>query len=180
MTAATLAAAGCSPEAVSTDGPFGTGGSPGSTCNAIKPGASFTKGDQIFRNTDGPARITALGLAGDHHLELLGAWIVPVDGHVLYGNWYGRLTAPRQPGVEWSKRQVAARAVIPPQHGPRNSGQNIVVVIALAPGHMAGWARGIRISYRSAGQDYILLTQTRIVLVTALSRCQPVLKRLGF
>jgi len=160
------------------DGPFGNGGSPGSTCHTGGPGEVYTNGDQFIRNIGPPAHITGLSLADDHGVELLGSWIVRVTGNTLYGNWAGRPVArPRQlPGVHWGQRQRAVGAVIPTVSG--GTVENIVLAVARAPGKGEAWARGILVKYSSGGQDYSLLTGTRIAIVTRVSQCTALVKRI--
>ncbi|HET7013091.1 MAG TPA: hypothetical protein VFI65_04225 [Streptosporangiaceae bacterium] len=119
-----------------------------------------------------------LSLADDHGVELLGSWIVRVTGNTLYGNWAGRPVArPRQlPGVHWGQRQHAVGAIIPTVSG--STVENIVLAVARAPGKGQAWARGILVKYTSGGQDYSLLTGTRIAIVTRVSQCTALVKRI--
>jgi len=180
--AAVLAAAmaSCAPSSSGpTDGPFGNGGTAGASCHSGRVREVFTNGDQFIRNKGPQARITGLSLADDHHIELLGSWIVPITGHTLYGNWQGwPIARPRQlPGVHWDERQPADGASIPTASGLNV--QNIVLAVARAPGNREAWARGILVKYRSGDHDYTLLTATRIAIVTQVSECDSLLKRIA-
>jgi hypothetical protein len=176
--AAVVAACGPSGSGGLPDGPFGHGGTAGAHCVSASPGQVRTDGDQFFQNPGPWARVTSLSLAHDHGLELLSAWIVQITGHTLYGNWPGwPVNRPQLRGVHWDARQEAVGASIAPTSGLH--GYNIVLAIRLAPGRREGWARGITVRYHSGGQDYKLLTATRIEVVTRFSMCQSLMKRVG-
>ena len=161
-----------------SDGPFGNGGTPGAHCVVAQPGQMRTDGDQFFQNSGSQARIRSLSLAGDHGIELLRSWIVRITGNTLYGNWAGwPVNRPQLRGVHWDTRQAAVGASVPPVSG--KDGYNIVLAISLAPGRREGWARGISVHYSTGRQDYILLTATRIEIVTKFSLCGSLMKRVG-
>src|SRR5215469_5651943 len=176
VTAAAVAA--CGQSGSPPGGPFGNGGTPGSHCVVAQPGQVRTDGDQFFQNSGSQARIRSLSLAGDHGIELLRSWIVRITGNTLYGNWAGwPVNRPQLRGVHWDTRQAAVGASVTPVSG--KDGYNIVLAISLAPGRREGWARGISVHYSTGSQDYILLTATRIEIVTKFSLCGSLMKRVG-
>jgi hypothetical protein len=160
-------------------GPFGNGGTPGTHCTAAQwPREVVTDGDQFFQNPGPRARIASLSLANDHGIELLRSWVVRITGHTLYGNWLGwPVNRPQLRGVHWDTRQAAGGASIPPTSGSLD-GYNIVLAIRLAPSRREGWARGISVRYNSGGQDYTLLTATRIAIASSLL-CDSLVNRIS-
>jgi hypothetical protein len=174
MLAAAMAA--CSP-AGPPNGPFGDGGTPGGHCALAQAGQPVTNGDQFFQNSGPRARITGLSLANDHGIKLLRSWIVRISGTTLYGNWLGwPVNRPFLRGVHWETRRAAVGASIP--HVSGQDGYNIVLAIIKAPGRREAWAGGISVQYTSGGNDYTLVTATRIAIATNLSQCNSLLGRI--
>jgi hypothetical protein len=101
----------------------------------------------------GPAAILSVTLASPRNLRLLGAWVVPVTGHVLYGVRSGWPPA-------WARRTPADGDRIPASPGTQVSS----LLLAVQPGAGTGTAAGVRVSYRAAGQDRWFQTQIRLVV----------------
>jgi len=69
-----------------------------------------------------------------------------------------------QLGVRWSKRVPAIGARIPPD--PARNGYR-ELVIATRPTAHKGTSAGVQVRYREDGQQYILRTHTKTVVVIA-------------
>lgn len=148
-------------------GPFGNGGGQGGICSPVGPGGVLSYGGQEFRNS-GPDTgfIDKVTLYRPRELRLVAAYVVPITGRDLYGNWVGYPPAARavkQPGVQWAQRQRADSARIPPAHG--HGVTNLLLV--LKPTGKVGTAQGIDVYYREAGQLYHLRTGFVLKVITA-------------
>jgi hypothetical protein len=97
-----------------------------------------------------------------HNLRVLAAYAVPLTGNYQYGALRGAPPARHLPaGVQWTQRQRAGGAVIPPgvyQSGP-----------GAQAGRDEGNARSVDVFYRSAGQQYHFQTSTSIEVLVASS-----------
>ena len=121
-------------------------------------------GLEEFRNgSSSTAVIQRVALAEPHNLTMLAAYAVPITGHDLYGVLSGYPPAKHlEPGVEWSKRQWANGARIPPTKG--HDVTNLVLV--LRPVGAKGSAKGVDVHYEVAGQQYLLRTATQILVLS--------------
>lgn len=166
--AALLAAAllaGCSSGPAMNTGPFGNGGTPGEECVEVPAGTVLSYGFEAFSNSGPAAIIEQAGLADPHGLRVLAAYAVPLTGTDAYGVWFGYPpTAHFPPGVQWSQRQRADGA-----HIPHSRGQDAInLLLVIKPTARTGWARGVDVYYRSAGQHYHLRTATRLRVQVAV------------
>jgi hypothetical protein len=158
---------GASSAAVNT-GPFGNGGTYGEECIPVPRGGVVSYGFDEFSNSgDATATVNKVALANSRGIRMLAAYVVPITGNELYGVLFGYPPAAHIPqGVQWPQRQRADGATI-----PRSRGHDVInLVLVLQPTAKAGWSRGIDVYYRESGQQYHLLTATRIRLMTS-SRC---------
>ncbi len=169
LLAAGVLLAGCASDPAVNAGPFGNGGIYGEECASVPPGKVLSYGFDEFRNSgSGTATIDKVALADSRGIRILAAYVVPITGHELYGVLFGYPPAAHLPqGVQWAQRQRADGATVPRSRGSHDV-TNLVLV--LRPTAKTGWARGIDVYYRESGQQYHLLTATRIRLKTT-SKC---------
>jgi hypothetical protein len=117
--------------------------------------------DPLMNSGQAPATIEVVSLADPHHLVLLTAYVVPITGGFLYGVHSGFPPAPElDPGVLWSKRQLAVGASIP--HSSSNHLANLLLVVK--PTASTGTAAGVLIAYRVAGQVYQFQSQVKLIV----------------
>jgi hypothetical protein len=157
-----LALAGCS-AALNGPGPLSAGDTSGQECGPVARGQVLSDGFEALQNSGTkPAIITAVSLANPHDLKLVTAWVIPITGTDLYGVRAGYPPAAGlDPGVEWSRRELAAGASI-----PRLVGQQVVnLLLVLKPAASTGTASGVRISYRAGGRDYQFQTKIKLVVL---------------
>jgi hypothetical protein len=137
---------------------------PQEICAARVPkGGVLSDGFEVLKNTSSSEVVVQkVTLVDAHALRIVAAYVVPITGYDLYGARDGYPPAPHlDPGVLWSKRQVAAGAHIPHSQGHHVS--NLVVV--LQPGVSGGTARAVAVYYQVSGQQYVMRTSTRIPVV---------------
>lgn len=144
----------------SPSSPLGDGGDPLQECLPDLSGTTMTNGFTVLENhSKGTAIIQQVSFYGTHHLLLVDAVVVPIQGGPV-GFWEGWPPGPdaiSQPGVQWDKRVPAVGARIPP--GPAEGG-NRNLVIAMRPTARKGTATGVQVLYRENGQQYELRTHT--------------------
>jgi hypothetical protein len=163
---AALPLAGCSSGNAINTGPFGNGDSPGSNCGVVSPGGVATYGvEELINSGKATAVVERVSLTDPHHLVIKAAWVVPLDGTNSYGAQTGWPPGQLLPGVEWSRRQRAAGARVPPAHGLHSA--NLVMV--LKPVGRKGTARAVDVYYRESGQQYHLRYNTSVELKVAKS-----------
>jgi hypothetical protein len=143
-------------------GPLGERGSQGTLCSPVAKGQVLSDGfDPLMNSGKAPATIEAVSLADPRHLVLLTAYVVPITGGFLYGVHAGFPPAPElDPGVLWSKRQLAVGAIIP--HSGTNHLANLLLVVK--PTASTGTAAGVLIAYRVAGQLYQFQSQVKLIV----------------
>jgi hypothetical protein len=161
-TASTASAGAGASSASIAAGPLGEGGSQGTLCSPVAKGQVLSDGfDPLMNSGQAPATIEAVSLADPHHLVLLTAYVVPITGGFLYGVHSGFPPAPElDPGVLWSKRQLAVGASI--SHSSRNHIANLLLVVK--PTASSGSAAGVLIAYRVAGQLYQFQSQIKLIV----------------
>jgi len=101
---------------------------------------------------------------------MLAAYIVPITGHTLVGDWFGYPTAAiagQAPGIQWAQRQRADGARVPPERGHDVSN----VLLVLKPVGKVGTSQGFNVYYRESGQEYHM--RTSVVLKVTTGRCFP-------
>jgi hypothetical protein len=137
-----------------TSGMLSGGSGKGTECSPAPRGGVLTDGFTALEYSGtGPAVILSVTLASPRNLRLLGAWVVPVTGHVLYGVRSGWPPA-------WARRTAADGDQIPASAGTQVSSLLLVV----QPGAGTGTAAGVRVSYRTDGQVRQFQTQIRLVV----------------
>jgi len=167
--------AGCGGGNPVNTGPFGNGGTSAiALCVPTeKPDSVFTAGSvAAFRNGGPAAVIDKVSLTHLRGLRLLAAWAVAITGHEGYGNWDGP-PSPRDlsPGVQWSQRQRADGARIPPTHGL--DAVDLVFVVKLLG--QTGYFTGVDVHYHTSGGQYYLHISNALTLTTArtIPTCPP-------
>jgi hypothetical protein len=151
-------------------GPLGGGGEAGELCNPVYRGESLTNGFTALSNSStSPVVIERVALARPRQLRLLAAYIVPITGHYLLGDWAGfpPPAGKLDPGVQWAQRRPAGGARIAP--GQPHEVVNLVVI--LKPESAIGSASGIDVYYTAAGTRYHLRTATGLRVVVAPEHC---------
>jgi len=151
-----------------TDGPFGNGGTPSSECAPVPRGGVLSFGLEALENHgSSTARITSVTLAEPHHgLTVIGAYVIPVTGHDLYGVRDGYPQAGQMPaGEDWPRRQRAVAAQVPAMKVAN-------LLLVLQPANSGGAAAGIDVYYEAGGRHYLLKTATSLQVVVGPS-CQP-------
>jgi hypothetical protein len=168
--AATLAgvvSAGCDSAPALNTGPLGNGGQPGALCNPVHSSTqSLTNGFTALSNgSKSPVVIDRIALDDPHQLRLLGAYIVPISGHNLLGDWAGFPPTANElsVGVEWAQRVPAAGAHI----APDRPNQVVNLVLALKPEGLVGTAKGIDVYYSGGGIKYHMLSSTTLRVVVS-------------
>jgi len=130
-------------------------------CGRARVAAAIAEG-HVDRQT---AVITPVALVKPQNLRVLAAYVVPVTGHYLIGVMPGFPPSHLGPGVQWSHRQRAVGARIPP------SGRDVVtnLLLVLKPATMTGSAQGVQVSYEVSGQEYIWQTSTAVTVKVTTS-----------
>jgi hypothetical protein len=148
-------------------GPFGNPGkSDVSQCAPVPPNGVLSYAVEEFSNGGRQtAVITSVALVKPQNLRVLAAYVVPITGHYLIGVMPGFPPSHLGPGVQWSHRQRAVGARIPP------SGRDVVtnLLLVLKPATMTGSAQGVQVSYEVSGQEYIWQTSTAVTVKVTTS-----------
>ncbi|MGH3288853.1 MAG: hypothetical protein ACRDPD_29950 [Streptosporangiaceae bacterium] len=166
-----LAACGAGPASgtgLPSDGPFGTGGTPGALCTPVPRGGVLSDGFEALENHgSSTARITRVTLAAPHQgLTVLAAYVIPVTGYTLYGALPGYPQAGQMPpGEDWPHRQLVAGAQVPAMKVAN-------LLLVLKPASSGGTAGGIDVYYEAGGRQYLLRTATSLNVVIGPS-CFP-------
>jgi hypothetical protein len=159
-----LLLAGCGPGLNTTDGPFGRSATQAGDfgeCLSLPRGSVATFGATSFSNSGtGQEKIEKVTPVGPHDLRLLTAWVVPVTGHALIGDFggyppYGMKGfsfGPLPPGWQWGERQRADGAVIP--HTPGHNAINLLLVVKASG--VEGTMKDVYVYYESGGTHYRL------------------------
>lgn len=148
---------------IRSDGPLRAGGDPGTLClprRGVQPEVTF--GLEVITNEGRrPVRLQSVRLVQARSLELVSAFVVPVEGHDLVGSW-SHWPPPRSvtsgSGVEWSMRrrlhgfEVAAR-----QRRPLN----LVLRARVTGPDQASFSR-VAVRYDVGGVAYEALTSTAV------------------
>jgi hypothetical protein len=162
-----ILATGCGPGPALNSGPLGDGGQPGALCNPVRSTAeSLTNGFTALSNSSqSTVTIDRVGLENPHRLQLLAAYIVPITGHNLVGDWAGfpPSSSELSSGVQWSQRRPAEGAHIP----PNKANQVVNLVVVLRPESTSGSAKGINVYYSAGDTRYHLLTGTTLRVVVS-------------
>jgi hypothetical protein len=110
------------------------------------------------------AVITSVALVRPENLRVLAAYVVPITGHYLIGVMPGFPPSHLGPGVQWSHRQRAVGARIPP------SGDVVTnLLLVLKPTTETGSAQGVQVYYEVSGQEYIWQTSTEVTVKVTTS-----------
>jgi hypothetical protein len=159
-----LLLAGCGSGLNTTDGPFGrsaTHAGDFGECLGLPRGSVATFGATSFSNSGaGQEKIEKVTLVGPHDLRLLTAWVVPVTGTTLIGDFggyppngmkgYSFPSLP--PGWQWEQRQRADGAVIP--HTPGHDAINLLLVVKASGAE--GTMKDVYVYYESGSTHYRL------------------------
>jgi len=161
--------AGCDSTAALDTGPLGNGGQPGVECDPVHNSTqSLTNGFTALSNSStSPVVIDRVALDDPQHLRLLGAYIVPITGHTLIGDWAAFPPTASElalaPGAEWAQRVAAAGARI----GPDRPNQVVNLIVVVKPEGPAGTTKGLDIYYSGGGTQYHMLTTTQFRVVVS-------------
>jgi hypothetical protein len=162
-----LLSASCGAAPAVNTGPLGDGGQPGVLCNPVHSRTqSLTNGFTALSNSSkSPVVINHISLDSPHRLRLLAAYVVPIAGHNLVGDWAGFPPSARElsAGVEWAQRRPAVGAHI----APDRPNQVVNLVVALKPEGLLGTAKGIDIYYSGGITQYHMLTATQLRVVVS-------------
>jgi hypothetical protein len=137
-------------------GPFQNHDSPNGICGPLlsKNRVVTQGGEWSFTSTGPTAVIDKVSLSRSHGFRILGAWVI--KGAYLYGNWLGypspRQFWARQVRAEWSHRQRAVGARIP----PTRNGNRIVLVVVIKLVARTGSANGFDVWYHTSSAHYHL------------------------
>lgn len=164
-----LLAAGCggSIPVDAPSSPLGDGGDQFQECVPDPSGGTMTNGFTVLENhSKGTVTVEQVSYYRAHNLAFVRAVVVPIrDGPMGFSlSWPPDKATINQPGVQWTKRVPPNGAKIPP-HPLQNGYRNLV--IAMRPTARKGTAAGVQVRYRENGQQYILRTHTRFVVVVA-------------
>jgi hypothetical protein len=162
---AAMSLAGCGGGDPVNTGPFGNGGGVTEGWCSPAPLKTYTAGGIAVIGNSGPAAvIDAVRLDHLRGLRLLATYVVPQTGRDEFGDWNG-IPSPRELplGVQWSKRQRAQGARIPPEHGLDVT--DLVLVVRLVG--KVGSASGIDVYYHTADGHYHLHLNHSLELVSA-------------
>jgi hypothetical protein len=166
------ALAGCSASVIQ-GGPLSSEIDPGShftQCIDMKRGDVVVDGFNTIPNSSSQvAVIDKVAFADPVRLRQIAAYIIPDSGE-LYGDWTGYPPNgshhPANPHLDWSARQNAAGARIPPTPGggpPK--GPNVqLMVVAQSSGDKAS-EQGINVWYHVGSQHYHLRTPVTMIAV---------------
>jgi hypothetical protein len=127
----------------------------------------MTDGLTVLENhSTGTVTIESAGFYGAQHLVFVRAVVVPIryDSIGFSPGWPPARYNTSLPGVRWNRRADVTGAKVPPRptlNGYRN------LVIAMRPTGHKGTAAGVQVRYRENGQQYILRTHTKTVVVVA-------------
>jgi hypothetical protein len=161
-------AAGCGGIPVNDpSSPLGSGGDGLTECVPDPSGATVTNGLPVLENhSTGTVTVEQASYYGAHHLIFVRAVVVPIRYNAIgfSSRWPPDKGAINQPGVRWNERVPAVGARIPPD--PARNGYR-ELVIATRPTTRKGSAAGVQVRYRENGQQYILRTHTKTVVVIA-------------
>lgn len=139
-------------------------------CVEVKPGHVLSYGFESFHNSGGRLTITKVGLADDHDIRILRAWLVPLTGNDSYGVYDGYPPVRHlAPGVQWQQRRHADGAVVP--HSRPQQLTNVVLV--LKPLKKLATALAVIIYYKDSGRTYHLEFITSIRLEVGHTQCKP-------
>ena len=102
-------------------------------------------------------------------LRQIAAYIIPDNGE-LYGDWTGYPPNgghhPANPHLDWSARQNAAGARIPPTPGGRPfKGPNVQLMVVAQSSGVKASEQGINVWYHVGSQHYHLLTNVTMIAV---------------
>ncbi len=162
-----LLAAGCGGIPVNDpSSPLGSGGDQFRQCVPDASGTTMTNGFTVLVNrSKGTVTVEKVSYYGTHNLQFVRAVVVPIRYNAIgiSASWPPGHDFITQPGVQWNKRVAAIGAQIPPL--ARNNYRNLV--IAMRPTAHKGTATGVEVRYRENGQQYILRTHTKTVVVMA-------------
>jgi|tagenome__1003787_1003787.scaffolds.fasta_scaffold20927163_3 hypothetical protein len=163
LTMLTSCSGGTGGPQIRSDGPLRAGGAPGALClprSGAQPEVTF--GLEVITNEGRrPVRLQSVRLVEARSLQLVSAFVVPVEGHELVGSW-SRWPPPRSvtsgSGVEWSMRrrlhgfEVAAR---------RRRPLNLVLRARVTGTDRARFSR-VAVRYDVGGVAYEALTSTAV------------------
>ncbi|SRR5712691_7606270 len=144
-------------------GPLGGPGDPGQVCTPLRLGAVLSYGFTAFRNSgDSTVMIDKAELTDPRGLRVIAAYVVPGTARFAYGVESGfPPERPLPPGVDWSARQNASGAQVPPM---TKSQQDSLLLVVRATAHR-GSAKGVSLWYHTSHQQFFLQTNTRLLTV---------------
>ena len=166
------ALAGCSASVIQ-GGPLFTHIDPEShftQCIDIQRDDVVVDGFNTIPNTSSQvAVIDKVAFADPVRLRQIAAYVIPDNG-ALYGDWTGYPPSgghhPANRGLDWSARQNAAGARIPPTPGggpPK--GPNVQLMVVAQSSGLKASEQGINVWYHVGSQHYHLRTPVTIIAV---------------
>ena len=138
-------------------GPLGFDGS-GRFCSS-HPSRDFVYGDDILDTVE-PIEIESLALVGASGVRIVDAWVMPVRGVPLSGDW-AQWPLPRtdlggKVGLEWNEREPAEGAFLDP-----GTTYNLIVRMRRPGPRTPGGFKALAIEYRTSSTSYVRDTHTR-------------------